>query len=61
MSYFNPNATAYDLRIKMAGDSSKPVKVLVIGNYPPPMCGWAIQTYLVTAELRRRGQVLRCA
>src|SRR5260370_37693799 len=21
------------------------------------MCGWAIQTYLVTAELRRRGQV----
>lgn len=51
------SATAYDLRIKMAGDSSKPVKVLVIGNYPPPMCGWAIQTYLVTAELRRRGQV----
>jgi len=41
----------------MAGDSSKPVKVLVIGNYPPPMCGWAIQTYLVTVELRRRGQV----
>lgn len=41
----------------MAGDNSKPVKVLVIGNYPPPMCGWAIQTYLVTAELRRRGQV----
>ena len=41
----------------MAGDHSKPVKVLVIGNYPPPMCGWAIQAYLVTAELRRRGQV----
>ena len=41
----------------MAGDKSKPAKVLVIGNYPPPMCGWAIQTYLVTAELRRRGQV----
>ncbi len=57
MSNFNPSATVYDLRIKMAGDSSKPVKVLVIGNYPPPMCGWAIQTYLVTAELRRRGQV----
>jgi hypothetical protein len=24
----------------MAGDSAKPVKVLVVGNYPPPMCGW---------------------
>jgi glycosyltransferase involved in cell wall biosynthesis len=31
------------------------VKVLLIGNYPPPMCGWAIQTLLVTEELRRRG------
>lgn len=34
-----------------------PAKVLVIGNYPPPMCGWAIQTKLVTDELRRRGHV----
>lgn len=41
----------------MLKDNSKPIKLLVIGNYPPPMCGWAIQTYLVTAELRRRGQV----
>jgi glycosyltransferase involved in cell wall biosynthesis len=32
-------------------------KVLQIGNYPPPMCGWAIQTLLVTEELRRRGQI----
>src|SRR5262249_48608140 len=31
------------------------VKILQIGNYPPPMCGWAIQTKLVTDELRRRG------
>ena len=30
-------------------------KILQIGNYPPPMCGWAIQTKLVTEELRRRG------
>lgn len=30
-------------------------KVLIIGNYPPPMCGWAIQTVLVRDELRRRG------
>jgi glycosyltransferase involved in cell wall biosynthesis len=41
----------------MVEDNPRPVKVLVIGNYPPPMCGWAIQTYWVTAELRRRGQV----
>lgn len=32
-------------------------KILQIGNYPPPMCGWAIQTKLVTEELRRRGHV----
>jgi glycosyltransferase involved in cell wall biosynthesis len=32
-------------------------KILQIGNYPPPMCGWAIQLKLVTEELRRRGQV----
>jgi glycosyltransferase involved in cell wall biosynthesis len=33
------------------------VKILQIGNYPPPMCGWAIQTKLVRDELRRRGHV----
>jgi glycosyltransferase involved in cell wall biosynthesis len=33
------------------------VRVLQIGNYPPPMCGWAIQLKLVTEELRRRGHV----
>lgn len=33
-------------------------QILQIGNYPPPMCGWAIQTKLVTDELRRRGH--RC-
>jgi len=30
------------------------VKILQIGNYPPPRCGWAIQTKLVTEELQRR-------
>jgi glycosyltransferase involved in cell wall biosynthesis len=35
----------------------EPVRVLQIGNYPPPMCGWAIQLKLVTEELRRRGHV----
>lgn len=34
---------------------SGPAKVLIIGNYPPPMCGWAMQTKLVVEELRRRG------
>jgi glycosyltransferase involved in cell wall biosynthesis len=32
-------------------------RILQIGNYPPPMCGWAIQTKLVTDELRRRGHI----
>ncbi|MGB8866408.1 MAG: hypothetical protein WCC71_20145, partial [Candidatus Sulfotelmatobacter sp.] len=32
-------------------------KVLLIGNYPPPMCGWAMQTKLVAGELHRRGHV----
>jgi glycosyltransferase involved in cell wall biosynthesis len=36
---------------------TKPSKILQIGNYPPPMCGWAIQLKLVTEELRRRGHV----
>ena len=34
-------------------------KILQIGNYPPPMCGWAIQTKLVTDELRRRGHTCK--
>jgi glycosyltransferase involved in cell wall biosynthesis len=32
-------------------------KILQIGNYPPPVCGWAIQTKLLIEELRRRGNV----
>ena len=38
--------------------SNRPrVKVLEVGNYPPPMCGWAMQTKLVVEELRRRGHL----
>jgi L-malate glycosyltransferase len=33
------------------------VKLLEVGNYPPPMCGWAMQTKLVVDELRRRGHL----
>jgi glycosyltransferase involved in cell wall biosynthesis len=36
---------------------TKLANILQIGNYPPPMCGWAIQLKLVTEELRRRGHV----
>lgn len=30
-------------------------KVLEISNYPPPQCGWAMQTKLLVDTLRRRG------
>src|SRR6266849_5426167 len=32
-------------------------KILQIGNYPPPLCGWAIQTKLLVEEIRRRGDI----
>lgn len=44
-----------DARTKSVEAVVDPVRVLQIGNYPPPMCGWAIQLKLVTEELRRRG------
>src|ERR1700687_3998469 len=34
-------------------------KILEIGNYPPPMCGWAIQTTLLEEELKRRNHTCR--
>jgi glycosyltransferase involved in cell wall biosynthesis len=44
------------------GMSGKPreeqnVKILQIGNYPPPVCGWAMQTKFLVEEIRRRGIV----
>ena len=39
------------------GASIALMKVLQIGNYPPPACGWAIQTKLLVEEIRRRGHV----
>src|SRR5712692_8132043 len=32
-------------------------KILQISNYPPPVCGWAVQTKLLVEEIRRRGNV----
>ena len=38
--------------------AQKPMtKILQIGNYPPPACGWAVQTKLLTEEIRRRGHI----
>jgi peptidoglycan/xylan/chitin deacetylase (PgdA/CDA1 family)/glycosyltransferase involved in cell wall biosynthesis len=34
-----------------------PPKIAQVSNYPPPHCGWAMQTKLLTEELRRRGAV----
>lgn len=33
------------------------IKILQIGNYPPPECGWAVQTKLLAEEIRRRGHI----
>lgn len=38
----------------MSGNDGAP-KILHIGNYPPPLCGWAIHLKLVVDEMRRRG------
>jgi glycosyltransferase involved in cell wall biosynthesis len=32
-------------------------KLLLIGNYPPPVCGWSMQIKFVADELRRRGHI----
>ena len=37
--------------------ATTPKRLLEISNYPPPMCGWAMQTYLLVEEVRRRGHV----
>lgn len=37
--------------------SRRKSKILQIGNYPPPACGWAVQTKLLAEEIRRRGHV----
>ena len=39
------------------GPEVQAVRILQIGNYPPPACGWAIQTKFLVEEIRRRGIV----
>lgn len=34
-----------------------PARILQIGNYPPPVCGWAMQTKGLVEEIRRRGNM----
>ncbi len=34
-------------------------RILQIGNYPPPVCGWAIHTQAVQAALHGRGAISR--
>src|SRR6266513_4941956 len=36
---------------------SGPARILQIGNYPPPVCGWSIQTKMLTEELRAQGHI----
>lgn len=38
-------------------ETKQNVKILQIGNYPPPVCGWAMQTKFLVEEIRRRGIV----
>jgi glycosyltransferase involved in cell wall biosynthesis len=32
-----------------------PPRILQIGNFPPPMCGWSMHTEVLHRELKRRG------
>jgi glycosyltransferase involved in cell wall biosynthesis len=36
---------------------TKAIKILQIGNFPPPVCGWAIHTQAVQNALHQRGAV----
>ena len=36
-------------------EEKRKTKILQIGNYPPPVCGWAMQTKFLVEEIRRRG------
>jgi glycosyltransferase involved in cell wall biosynthesis len=46
-------------RNQAACPETRRARILQIGNYPPPACGWAMQTKLLVEEIRRRGYVCR--
>ena len=48
-----PSKSAVDVTV----NGHQRAKVLQIGNYPPPVCGWAMQTKALVEEIRRRGNV----
>jgi glycosyltransferase involved in cell wall biosynthesis len=45
--------------ISSSRQSAGALKLLQIGNYPPPACGWAVQTKLLTEAIRSRGHVCK--
>jgi glycosyltransferase involved in cell wall biosynthesis len=51
------NATKAKNRSNGSNAVNASARILQIGNYPPPVCGWAIQTKLLVEEIRRRGCV----
>src|SRR5215467_13955092 len=62
MALFQPRILRAPMSMNPAGDSSimeqsPRLKILQIGNYPPPFCGWAVPTKLLVEEIRRRGHI----
>lgn len=47
--------TLEELYARMLARQNPVARVLQIGNYPPPLCGWSIHTQLVDRELVARG------
>lgn len=55
---FTPQRTVRkleDLYLRLLRRKQHTARVLQIGNYPPPVCGWSIHTQLVDQELAARG------
>jgi glycosyltransferase involved in cell wall biosynthesis len=44
-----------ELYDRMLREHSPTARILQIGNFPPPVCGWSLHTQLVDRELRQRG------
>jgi len=57
-SQFTPEKLAqrfeslYEKKLRQANAT---MRILQIGNFPPPVCGWAIHTEVLDRELNRRG------